>query len=289
MSKKGNFFNGVFYLMSKQSPIGVFDSGFGGLSVLRKLTETIPEYDFCYLGDNARAPYGTRSFSTVYRYTREAVMWLFSRNCHLVIIACNTASAKALRSIQQNDLPIVAPEKRVLGVIRPLTEIAGVISHNKHIGLLATPGTVRSASYSIEIHKFFPDVHLTQEACPLWVPLVENMEVDNSGTAYFVKSHIDNLFTADPLIDTVILGCTHYPFLLPVIKRYVPGNVKIVSQGNIVADSLVAYLSRHPEIAQKCTKGGTRQFYTTESPEFFDTPASYFFGSEVKSEQIAIS
>lgn len=275
--------------MSDMGPIGVFDSGFGGLSVLHKLTEALPDYDFCYLGDNARAPYGTRSFSTVYKYTKEAVLWLFSKRCHLVIIACNTASAKALRSIQQNDLPYLAPQKRVLGVIRPLTEVAGTISRNGHVGLLATPGTVRSASYSIEIHKFSPDIHLTQEACPLWVPLVENMEIDNSGTGYFVKNHIDTLFRADPLIDTVILGCTHYPFLLPVIKRYIPDNVEIVSQGNIVADSLKDYLSRHPEIEQCCTKNGKCEFYTTESPEFFDSPASFFFGSEVRAEQISIS
>lgn len=270
-------------------PIGVFDSGFGGLSVLQKLTEILPEYDLCYLGDNARAPYGTRSFSTVYKYTKEAVLWLFSKKCHLVVIACNTASAKALRSIQQNDLPSVAPERRVLGVIRPLTEIAGYISRNGHVGLLATSGTVRSSSYSIEIQKFSPGIHLTQEACPIWVPLVENMEVDNSGVEYFVQQHLKNLFSKDPEIDTLILGCTHYPFLLPVIKRNVPDNVQIVSQGNIVADSLKNYLSRHPEIEQNCTKKGKREFYTTESPEVFDSPATFFFGSEVRAQQVVIS
>jgi glutamate racemase len=275
--------------MSDLGPIGVFDSGFGGLSVLQKLTEIIPRYDFCYLGDNARAPYGTRSFSTVYKYTKESVLWLFSKNCPLVIIACNTASAKALRTIQQNDLPLIAPQKRVLGVIRPLTEIAGNLSRNRHVGLLATPGTVRSSSYSIEIRKFFPDIHLTQEACPLWVPLVENMEIDNPGTDWFVKNHIDHLFNADPDIDTVILGCTHYPFLLPLINRYVPKHVEIVSQGSIVADSLKLYLQRHPEIEEKCGKNGKREFFTTESPEFFNDKASFFFGSPVDAQQIAIS
>ncbi|HEX2957349.1 MAG TPA: glutamate racemase [Chitinispirillaceae bacterium] len=270
-------------------PIGVFDSGFGGLSVLQKLTESMPEYDFCYLGDNARAPYGTRSFSTVYKYTKESVFWLFSRNCPLVIIACNTASAKALRTIQQNDLPFIAPQKRVLGVIRPLTEIAGNLSVNKHVGLLATPGTVRSSSYSIEIKKFFPELHLTQESCQLWVPLVENMEIDNPGTAWFVKHHIDRLFTADPDIDTLILGCTHYPFLFSHIKKCVPEHVKIVSQGSIVADSLKHYLLRHPEIEIKCCKNGKREFFTTESPEFFNDKASFFFGAAVDAQQIAIS
>jgi glutamate racemase len=271
------------------SPIGIFDSGYGGLTVLREIVKVLPGYDFCYLGDNARTPYGTRTFSTVYKYTREAVAWLFRQNCHLVIIACNTASAKALRTIQQHDLPVSEPDRRVLGVIRPLTERAGALSRNGHIGLLATYGTVRSGSYSIEIEKFFPGIKLSQEACPLWVPLVENMEIDNDGTRFFVKRHIDNLFSKDPEIDTIILGCTHYPLLESQIRKFVPSGIAIVNQGRIVAEQLKMYLARHEEIDRLCTKNGTRTFFTTDAPEVFDLPATEFFGAEVHAAQVEIS
>jgi len=275
--------------MDSTVPIGIFDSGYGGLTVLREIVSMLPEYDYYYLGDNARSPYGTRTFSTVYKYTRECVSWLFSKNCHLVILACNTASAKALRSIQQNDIVSIAPDRRVLGVIRPLTERAGTLTKNGHIGLLATNGTVRSDSYSIEIHKFFPHITLSQEPCPLWVPIVENIELNNEGTEFFVKRHIAALLKKDPDIDTVILGCTHYPLLEPLIRKSLPAHILIVNQGRIIAEQLKDYLQRHPEIEKKCSKKSKRLFFTTESPEVFDTPASRFYGINLHAQQIEIS
>jgi glutamate racemase len=271
-----------------RNSIGIFDSGFGGLTVMKEICKYLPDYDYIYLGDNARSPYGSRSFETVYRYTLEAVKWLFDRNCQLVIIACNTASAKALRSIQQNDLPALDPSKRVLGVIRPVTEIVGNFSTSRHIGLFATPGTVKSNSYVIEIKKFYPDLLVTQEACPMWVPLIENNEFTNDGAQYFIGKNVRSLFEHDPLIDTVILGCTHYPILINLIRKYISSNVTLVNQGTIVAESLVDYLKRHPEISMKLTKNKTRQFFTSDSPEGFDKLAMLFYGEELKSNQIVL-
>jgi glutamate racemase len=266
--------------------IGVFDSGYGGLTVLKEIIKYLPQYDLIYAGDNARSPYGTRSFETVYRYSLEAVKWLFDQGCHLIVIACNTASAKALRSIQQRDLPHIAPEKRVLGVIRPVSELIGSYSNSRHIGIFATPGTVKSKTYVLEINKFFPDLQITQEACPMWVPLIENNEINNDGASYFIKKHIDVLFGKDPLIDTVILGCTHYPIIIEQIRKIIPSDVKLVNQGTIVAESLVGYLNRHPEIDCKLTKYGSRAFFTSDSTEEFDRLSMLFFGEETRSTQI---
>lgn len=263
-------------------PIGVFDSGFGGLTVFKEIEQVLPQYDLLYLGDNARAPYGTRSFETVYGYTLEAVRWLFRRNCPLVILACNTAAAKALRTIQQKDLPRIGPGNRVLGVIRPVTELAGRITRSGHIGILATRGTVDSQSYVIEIQKYFPDVKVVQEACPMWVPLVENDEFNTDGADYFVRQHIDRILAADPLIDTLILGCTHYPLLQEKIRAFLPPGIQIVSQGTIVARSLADYLRRHPEIESRCSKRGRRDFFSSESAEVFDRSATIFYGREVR-------
>jgi glutamate racemase len=263
-------------------PIGVFDSGFGGLTVLKEIEQALPQYDYVYLGDNARAPYGTRSFDTVYAYTLEAVKWLFSQGCSLVILACNTASAKALRTIQQKDLPLIAPDRRVLGVIRPVTELVGSITRSRHVGILATAGTVASKSYVIEINKQFPDVHVVQEACPLWVPLLENNEIDGPGADYFVKQHMDRILAADSLIDTIILGCTHYTLFQPKISRYLPKDIAIVSQGVLVAKSLADYLVRHPEIEARCSRQGRRDFYSSETPEFFERLAPLFYGQEIR-------
>jgi glutamate racemase len=267
-------------------PIGVFDSGYGGLTVLKSLTTHLPQYDYLYLGDNARSPYGTRSFETVYRYTLQCVEWLLQKNCPLVILACNTASAKALRTIQQKDLPVLDPTARVLGVIRPTSEIIGRFSDSKSIGILATPGTVQSDSYKIEIEKFYPSVHIQQEACPMWVPLVENNEHHTDGADYFVKKHINNILTKDSSIDTLLLACTHYPLLEDKIRKYLPEYVKLLSQGDIVAESLQDYLQRHPEIENRIEKNGRRQFYTTDSPEDFNNKASIFFGETVQSNHI---
>jgi glutamate racemase len=266
--------------------IGVFDSGYGGLTVLKEIIKYLPQYDLIYAGDNARYPYGTRSFETVYRYTLEAVKWLFDQGCHLIVIACNTASAKALRSIQQRDLPRIAPEKRVLGVIRPVSELVGSYSNSRHIGIFATPGTVKSKTYMLEINKFFPDLQITQEACPMWVPLIENNEINNVGATYFIKKHIDILFGKDPLIDTLILGCTHYPIIIEQIRKMIPSDVKLVNQGTIVAESLVGYLNRHPEIDCKLTRLGSRKFFTSDSTDEFDRLSMLFFGEEVRSSQI---
>ena len=263
------------------APIGVFDSGYGGLTILKELKQVLPQYDYIYLGDNARAPYGPRSYDTVYQYTLEAVNWFFKQGCSLVILACNTASAKALRTIQHKDLPNIAPDKRVLGVIRPTTEILGKYSKTHQVGILGTTGTVQSDSYPIELAKFFPELKVFQQACPLWVPLIENGEYDQPGADYFVKSYLDQLFAQSPNIDTLLLACTHYPLLEAKIRAYIPKGVNIVSQGNIVAQSLAKYLECHPEIAQKCSQNGQLSFYTTDNPEAFEMQASRFFGQKI--------
>ncbi|MES2514995.1 MAG: glutamate racemase [Bacteroidota bacterium] len=277
-------------MSSKQtySPIGVFDSGYGGLTVLKELVNTLPEYDYLYLGDNARAPYGSRSFDTVYEYTLECVKALFDQGCELVVLACNTASAKALRTIQQKDLPMMAPNKRVLGVIRPTTEVIGNYSKTNEVGIFATTGTVTSESYIIEIEKFFPHIKVFQEACPMWVPLIENNELNNDGTEYFVKKHVDQLFAQSKNIDTIILGCTHYPLLKPVIEKYLPEHIQLLTQGKIVADGLMDYLSRHPEMETRLSKNTKRDFYTTDSSNSFDSHASLFFGQTVKSRHLGL-
>ena len=275
-------------LPSAPGPIGVFDSGYGGLTILREIKEALPQYDFIYLGDNARTPYGTRSFEIVYEFTLQAVTKLFEMGCHLVILACNTASAKALRTIQINDLPHLDVTRRVLGVIRPTVEGIGAITHSRHVGVLATNGTILSQSYPLEIRKLFPDITVSSQACPLWVPLVENNEAQGEGTDYFVKKYIDELMAKDPQIDTIILGCTHYPLLLPKIKQYLPAGVEVVSQGAWVADSLKDYLSRHPEMDKKCTKGGRCVYRTTESEEKFTESASIFLNESIRGERITL-
>ena len=274
----------------RKSPIGVFDSGFGGLTILRELRKALPQYDYLYLGDNARAPYGTRSFDIVYRFTLEAVQYLFSQGCRLVILACNTASAKALRTIQQNDLPHIDPTRRVLGVIRPTVEKVGEINRNGCIGILGTPGTVQSESYNIEIAKMYGGKLLTYgHGCPMWVPLVENREADGDGADYFVQKDIDALMAMNPDIDTVILGCTHYPLLMPKIRKYMPDGVTVVEQGSIIADSLADYLQRHPEMEVRCTKGGSCRYLTTENADKFSSMASYFLDNdEVEAVNISL-
>jgi glutamate racemase len=266
-----------------KQPIGVFDSGYGGLTVLKEIINTLPQYDYLYLGDNARAPYGTRSFETVYQYTLECAQWLFNQGCHLVILACNTASAKALRTIQQNNLPKIDTSKRVLGVIRPTAEVIGQHSTSKHIGVLATNGTVQSQSYPIEITKFYPQVKVFQQACPMWVPLIENNEHTSEGARYFIKKDVEALFTKNNHIDTLLLGCTHYPLIEQIVKELVTSNVTVLSQGKIVASSLQNYLSRHPEIAAKISQQGEISFFTTDSTEDFDNHAIKFLGKPVKS------
>lgn len=275
---------------SQNSPIGVFDSGYGGLTILKEFINDLPEYDFIYLGDNARAPYGPRSFDVVYEYTLQSVKKLFEMGCNLVILACNTASAKALRSIQQKDLPQIDPDRRVLGVIRPAVESIGEYTRNGHVGILGTTGTVLSNSYPIELEKWAEGkvVKTTQEACPIWVPLVENNELDSPGTAYFVSKNIESLLTADPAIDAIILACTHYPLLLPVIRQFVPENIHLLEQGKVVSSKLVEYLIKHPEMNQKCSKGGSIKYYTTENVEVFDRNATTFIGSQVKSEKVIL-
>lgn len=265
------------------SPIGVFDSGYGGLTVLKELVKALPEYDFLYLGDNARTPYGTRSFEVVYEYTLQSVKYLFSRNCPLVILACNTASAKALRNIQQLDLPKIAPDRRVLGVIRPSVEKVAEITENGHVGVLGTVGTVVSESYPIELEKWSDGkvVSTVQEACPMWVPIVENNEIGTDGAEYFIRRHILNIIAKDKDLDTLILGCTHYPLLLETIQKYVPQNIKILDQGKIIAEKLQEYLVRHPEIDNRLTKGGSLTFETTESAENFEGKAALFMGQKV--------
>jgi glutamate racemase len=270
-------------------PIGIFDSGIGGLTILKEVVKELPQYDYIYLGDNARAPYGGRSFETVYHYTLECIKKLFEMNCHLVILACNTASAKALRNIQQLDLPKIAPERRVLGVIRPTTEIVGKLTKTNHVGVLGTVGTVQSDSYKIEIEKFFPNVKVFQQACPMWVPLVENNEMKSAAIDFFIKKYIKELFSKSKKIDTVILGCTHYPLLLPKIKKHLPPDIKVISQGSIVAKSLADYLNRHPEIEQKCSQGGSIRFLTTDSPDNFNKLAHVFWKDKVEAEQVLLS
>lgn len=271
---------------NQPGPIGVFDSGYGGLTILHSIRQLLPQYDYMYLGDNARAPYGTRSFDVVYEFTRQAVIKLFENGCHLVILACNTASAKALRSIQQNDLPYIDVHRRVLGVIRPTAEVIGKLTTSRHVGLLATEGTVKSESYKLEIQKFFPDIKLLGVACPFWVPLVEYNEADSPGADYFVKKRMDALMQLDDKIDTILLGCTHYPLLMPKIKKYKKRGVRIVAQGNYVASSLQDYLHRHEEIDQKCTKHGTCLYFTTENPERFQGSAEVFLHEKVDVQHI---
>ena len=266
------------------APIGVFDSGYGGLTILKELKQQLPQYDYIYLGDTARAPYGPRSFESVYEYTLEAVQWFFDQGCELVILACNTASAKALRNIQQLDLPNLAPDKRVLGVIRPSSEVLGNYSNSKQVGIMGTTGTVQSESYIIEMAKFFPEVKVFQQACPMWVPLIENGEYDKAGADYFVKSYLDQLFSQSKDIDTILLACTHYPLLAAKIASYLPKGVKLVSQGDIVATSLSQYLDNHPEMANKCSQKASLQFYTTDNAQTFEKQASAFFGQKVEAK-----
>lgn len=272
--------------MSTFSPIGVFDSGYGGLTVLKEIVKRLPGYDYIYLGDNARAPYGTRSFETVYEYTLQSVKWLFQQGCPLVILACNTASAKALRTIQQNDLSKIDVEKRVLGVIRPTVEIVGNYTRSKHIGILGTNGTVQSQSYPIEIEKFFPGVKVYQHACPLWVPLVENNEYASAGADYFIQKDLNELLNKSAEIDTILLGCTHYPLLLKKIEKFLPKYVKIISQGEIVAQSLADYLTRHKSLEDKCSKNNNLSFFTTDSTVDFDRHSEVFFDKKVSSQHV---
>ncbi|MCD6011593.1 MAG: murI [Flavipsychrobacter sp.] len=274
--------------MSGQQPIGVFDSGYGGLTVFRAVADLLPQYDYIYLGDNARAPYGNRSYETVYQYTLECVQWFFDQGCPLVILACNTASAKTLRTIQQKNLPQLAPDNRVLGVIRPTAEVVGAYTKSRSVAVLGTKGTVQSGSYEIEIRKFFPDIKVHQLACPLWVPLVENGEYGSEGADYFVKKYLDELFRQAPDIDTILLACTHYPLLLDKIKKYLPTGVTVVSQGEIVAQSLADYLYRHPEMESRISMQGGKRFYTTDDPAEFDSHATIFFGDKVRSEHVHV-
>ena len=275
--------------MLKPGAIGVFDSGYGGLNILKELQFQLPNYDYIYLGDNARAPYGTRSFNTVYKFTLESVNELFKRGCNLIILACNTASAKALRTIQQNDLPLISSEKRVLGIIRPTAEIIGTYTNTNSIGILGTYGTVKSESYTIEIHKFFPEVKVYQQACPMWVPLVENFEHTGEGADYFVKEYLNDLFAQNKNIDSLLLACTHYPLLIEKIKKYSPQNVNIITQDKIVAAGLKEYLSRHSKMDNACTKNGKTIYLTTENNELFNKQASLFLGKEIVSEEISLN
>ena len=275
-------------MSSEPGPIGIFDSGYGGLTILHGIRQLLPEYDYLYLGDNARTPYGTRSFEVVYEFTRQAVIKLFEMGCHLVILGCNTASAKALRSIQQNDLPKLDANRRVLGVIRPTAEVIGSLTHNRHVGIFATEGTIKSESYNLEIHKLYPDIQVSGVACPFWVPLVEYNEADSPGADYFVKKRIDQLMRLDPQIDTVILGCTHYPLLLPKIHKYIPRGVRIIAQGEYVASSLQSYFQRHPDMEQRCTKNGQTRYLTTENPEKFKEQAKLFLHEDIEVENVTL-
>ena len=269
-------------------PIGVFDSGYGGLTILSKIREALPEYDYIYLGDNARTPYGTRSFEIVYEFTLQAVNKLFEMGCHLVILACNTASAKALRTIQMNDLPNIDPDRRVLGVIRPTAECIGSMTQTRHVGILAPAGTIKSESYPLEVHKLFEDIKVSGEACPMWVPLVENNEASGEGADFFIRKYIDNLLAKDRQIDTLVLGCTHYPILLPKIQKFIPQGVKVVAQGEYVATSLKDYLHRHPEMDMKCTREGKCRFYTTEAEDKFIESASMFLNENITVQRITL-
>ncbi len=271
-----------------KGPIGIFDSGYGGLTILHGIRQLLPEYDYLYLGDNARAPYGPRSFDVVYEFTRQAVVKLFDMGCHLVILGCNTASAKALRTIQQRDLPQIDPERRVLGVIRPTAEVISSLTKSRHVGVLATEGTIRSESYTLEIRKLHPDIQVAGVACPFWVPLVEYNEADSPGADYFVKKRIDEIMRKDPLIDAIILGCTHYPILMPKILKYLPDGVRVVPQGEYVAESLKDYLQRHSEMEQRCSKGASVHYMTTENPEKFKESAQIFLHEPVEVENISL-
>lgn len=275
-------------LSSSPGPIGIFDSGYGGLTILNGIRQLLPQYDYLYLGDNARAPYGPRSFDVVYEFTRQAVVKLFEMGCHLIILGCNTASAKALRTIQQHDLPQIDPERRVLGVIRPTAEVIGSLTTTRHVGVLATEGTIKSESYNLEIHKLHPDIHVTGVACPFWVPLVEYNEADSPGADYFVKKRIDQIMDLDPQIDALILGCTHYPLLMPKIKKYLPTGVRVISQGEYVAKSLQDYLERHPQVEQRCAKHGEAHYLTTENPEKFKEQAQIFLNDDILVENITL-
>lgn len=275
--------------MKRNHPIGIFDSGYGGLTILKEIRKLLPQYDYIYLGDNARTPYGTRSFDVVFKYTLEAVKKLFELNCELAILACNTASAKALRNIQQNILPEIAPEKRVLGVIRPSVEEVINITRNKHIGVLGTNGTVSSGSYLIELEKISNgELVVTQEACPMWVPIVENNEIGTMGANYFVEKNITQLLSSDPEIDTIILGCTHYPLLSETIRKYLPDGITLVEQGPIVAKKMRDYLNRHSEIEEKCSVGGSIQYFTTEQASNFEGKASIFMDEKIEASTIRL-
>lgn len=276
-------------LSSNPGPIGIFDSGYGGLTILHGIRQLLPQYDYLYLGDNARAPYGPRSFDVVYEFTRQAVVRLFEMGCHLVILGCNTASAKALRTIQQNDLPQIDPNRRVLGIIRPTAEVIGSLTRSRHVGVLATEGTIKSESYKLEIQKLHPDIHVSGVACPFWVPLVEYNEADSPGADYFVKKRIDEIMRFDPEIDALILGCTHYPLLMPKILKHLPAGVRIVPQGEYVADSLQQYFEKHPAIERQCSKGGTARYLTTENPDKFKEQAQIFLHEPVEVEKITLS
>lgn len=275
--------------MNHRNSIGIFDSGYGGLTVFKSIAEKLPQYNYVYFGDNARSPYGDHSFETVYRYTLECVEWLFAQGCPLVILACNTASAKALRSIQQNVLPYKYPNHRVLGVIRPTAEVVGQYTSSGSIGVMGTRGTVNSKSYLIEINKFFPDVQVVQQSCPMWVPLVENNEHFDPGADYFVKKYIDQLLETNRSIDCILLACTHYPLLIPKISKVLPENIKLLGQGDIVADSLCNYLERHPEITAKLELGSEKVFYTSGDAETFDLHASVFFDAEITSVHVNLT
>ena len=275
-------------LPTTPGPIGVFDSGYGGLTILHGIRQLLPQYDFLYLGDNARAPYGPRSFDVVYEFTRQAVMHLFEQGCQLVILGCNTASAKALRSIQQNDLPNIDSRRRVLGVIRPTAEVVGSITQNRHVGILATEGTIKSESYNLEIQKLHPDIKVSGVACPFWVPLVEYDEADSPAADYFVEKQISQLMRKDPDIDTIILGCTHYPLLMSKFLKYVPSGVRIVPQGEYVAESLHQYFINHPDMEQRCSKGGTVSYLTTENPDKFRESAQLFLHETVDVKKIVL-
>ena len=273
-------------LSKSPGPIGIFDSGYGGLTILHGIRQLLPQYDYLYLGDNARAPYGSRSFDVVYEFTRQAVVKLFERGCQLVILGCNTASAKALRTIQQNDLPELDPMRRVLGIIRPTAEVIGHLTKSRHVGVLATEGTIKSESYNLEIAKLYPDIKVSGVACPLWVPLVGYQEADSPGADYFVKKRIDQLMRIDPEIDAIILGCTHYPLLMPKIVKYVNPGVRIVPQGEYVAESLKSYFCRHPYIESLCSRGGNVHYLTTENPDKFRESAQIFLHDHVDVEKI---
>ena len=278
-----------FLQLSKSAgPIGIFDSGYGGLTIYDEIQKLLPQYDYIYLGDNARTPYGTRSFDVVYEFTRQAVRYLFLQGCQLVILACNTASAKALRTIQQVDIPLLDPNRRVLGIIRPTVECIGDATKSRHVGVLATEGTIKSHSYPLEIRKLFPDIEVTGEACPMWVPLVETNEYAGDGADYFVKRHVDRLLERDPEIDAIILGCTHYPILLDKIRKYTPEDVKLITQGAAVASSLKKYLENHPNMEALCTKGGTTLFCTTEADGKFGDQASLFLNQQIDVKTVTL-